>query len=52
MLENPARFMIVYLRPYCSRCGELILGEGKRCDECYTSRTPFFLCMHCYRHVG
>ena len=51
MLENPSRFMIVYLRPYCSRCGEVIIGEGKCCDECYQTRTPFFLCGRCMKRV-
>ena len=33
MLENPCRFMTVYLRPYCSYCGKVIVGGGVRCDE-------------------
>ena len=51
MLENPSRFMIVYLRPYCSRCGDVIVGEGMRCDECFQSKTPFFLCSKCMNRV-
>ena len=51
MLENPARFMIVYLRPTCSFCGQIIVGTGLRCDDCFVNSTPFFLCQLCAQKV-
>lgn len=52
MLENPCRFMTVYLRPYCSYCARVIVGSGVRCDDCFEHNTPFFLCARCAQRVG
>lgn len=52
MLENPCRFMTVYLRPYCSYCARVIVGSGVRCDDCFEHNTPFFLCAQCAQLVG
>ena len=51
MLENPCRFMTVYLTPYCSYCGDLIVEEGYKCDTCYNQHIPFFLCKKCAMKV-
>lgn len=52
MLENPCRFMTVYLTPYCSYCGDLIVEEGYKCDTCYNQHIPFFLCKKCALKVN
>ena len=48
MLENPSRFMVVYLRDHCCRCGCVIEGLAKRCDTCKQRGIPFVLCTQCY----
>ena len=42
MLENPCRFMTVYLTPYCSYCGDLIVEEGYKCDTCYNQQSLIY----------
>lgn len=59
MLENPNRFLIVYLYPYCVHCGESIntnpsvstTGVYYQCYECSTTDRPFYLCEHCIHTV-
>lgn len=48
MLENPSRFLVVYLRPYCCYCGEVIDSSGRKCDECFDTKVPFYLCERCF----
>ncbi|KAK8798835.1 hypothetical protein WA158_007919 [Blastocystis sp. Blastoise] len=48
MLENPGRFLVVYMHPYCSYCGDVIENEQcYQCEQCKDSERPFFLCTTC-----